>query len=86
MKIDKSYCEPIPQFNIGDEVVFKSSGAKAVVMRQDGTTVSTWYPLLLKSSFGYEYISPQHQAVNAFELTKTGKSYAQVADMLSQLL
>lgn len=83
--IDKNAIEDIPQFNVGDEVVSRSSGIKSVVMHQEGTAVTTWYPCFSKS-IGYIYLSPAMQVYNAFEIKKTGKSYPELAEALSEML
>ena len=84
--IDKNAIEEIPRFNVGDEVVSRSSGLKGVVVFQDGTSVSVWYPLYVKSCFGYVYLSPEKQIYDAFAVKKTGKSYPEFAKALKEML
>lgn len=85
MKIDKNAIEKIPQFSIGDEVVSRKTGLKSVVVFQDDTTVTTWYPSRIKSTLGYEYLSPWMQVYDAYAIKKTGKIYPELAAALKEM-
>ena len=85
MRIDKNAIEEIPRFDIGDEVVSKSNGIKCVVVYQDGTHVTTWFPHRTRSDLGYYYLSPCIQVYNAYAIKKTGKTYPELAKALEEM-
>ena len=85
MKIDKNAIEKIPRFSIGDEVVSRKDGLKSVVVFQDDTVVTTWYPSRTKSTLGYEYLSPRMQVYDAYAIKKTGKMYPELALALKEM-
>lgn len=85
MRIDKNAIEEIPQFDVGDEVVSKPNGIKSVVMYQDGTSVTTWFPNRTRSSLGYDFLSPCIQVYNAYAIKKTGKTYPELSKALKEM-
>ena len=86
MVIDKNAIEEIPRFNIGDEVVSKSNGIKCVVVYQDGTSVTTWFPHRTRSSLGYDFLSPCIRVYNAYAIKKTGKTYPELSKALKEMV